>query len=341
MFRSARIKLTLAYVIIITVVTVIFSSVVYVNVNRFTQRALQMHERRVETRLREFPGGPMGLPDRFQAPFTQEAIAQVRRNTILLLVTANTTIIMLSGVFGYWFAGITLKPIEEMTKKQKKFVADAAHELKTPLTAIKTQLEVELRNKKFNLPKAKKLIGSTIEDVDSLTLLTNSLLKQSKYQDHKVQKEYETFNLKDLVEKATEKFRDKLSAKNIKIKVEVPDIKIKASKNSANELLTILLDNAIKFNKDGGSINITADKTAKEVEIKITDTGIGIDEEDVPNVFNRFFKADISRTKVEHDGFGLGLSIAKDIVESHGGHIYVESEKDKGSTFTVLLPQKT
>ncbi len=337
MFRSARIKLTLAYLIIMTAVTSIFSGIVYVNVDRFTQRALLLHERRVETRLRDFSDIPI-MPERFQTPFTEEAIEQVRQNTIVLLVTVNVIILALSGSFGYWFAGVTLKPIEEMTKKQKKFVADAAHELKTPLTAIKTQLEVNLRDKKLNVSGVRKLLRSTIEDVDSLTMLTNTLLAQSKFQDYEPEKEFEVFDLKTLVKKTTARFKEELKTKNITLSTNIPSLNIKASKSGLNELITILLDNAIKFNVEGGKIDISAEKTSDHVELRIADTGVGIEEKDLPRLFERFYKADLSRTKVDHDGFGLGLSIAKDITEAHKGTISVKSEKDKGTTFIVKLP---
>lgn len=337
MFKSARIKLTLSYIVIIMILTLSVSSIVYVNVNRFTQRALEIHERRVESRLREFPT-PSRLPVGFQAPFTEDAILQVRKNTIVLLATVNIVVLLIGGGFGYWFAGKTLKPIEEMADKQKKFVADAAHELKTPLTSIKTQLEVSLRDKKRDVNDTDKLLKSIIDDVDSLSLLTKSLLLQSKYQEvnHSVNKA--TFDVEELINEVVKKMKERLDSKNIRIALKLEAIELRANRNEIAELLIILLDNAVKFNKDKGTITITTKKIDNTLKIEISDTGIGIDDKDIPHVFDRFYKADSSRTKVEHDGFGLGLSIAKDIVNKYNGKITLSSNLDKGSTFTVMLP---
>lgn len=337
MFKFARIKLTAMYLLIIMVITLVFSSLVYINVNRYTQRALVMHDRRIESSLREFRSMP-NFPKHFQAPYTNEASEQVRKNTILLLVTLNTGILILSGIVSYWFAGITLKPIEEMTNKQKKFIADAAHELKTPLTVMKTQLEVNKRNKKLNLQGAKKLIDSTIDEVDSLTLLTNSLLKQSKYESNTNTKNYEAFEIKGLVTQVIKKFEPEINTKNITLTVNIENIKIKAQKDSIAELLTIILDNAIKFNKKNGNIDINIKKTGKNICLKIKNTGDYILAKDLPHIFDRFYKVDSSRTNSNQNGFGLGLSIAKGIVKAHKGKISVTSQKNKGTIFTIKLP---
>ncbi len=337
MFKSARKKLTLSYIGIIMTITLSFSSIVYVNVNRFTLRALEIHESRVENRLREFPRPPR-LPEGFQAPFTQEAILQIRKNTILLLISVNIVILLTVGGFGYWFAGRTLKPIEDMSDKQKKFIADAAHELKTPLTSIKTQLEVSLRNKKRDSSDTDKLLESVIEDVDSLAHLTNSLLVQSKYQENSQVDNKETFSIEALINEILNKLQNRIDSKNISVKTELADIELTANKKEITELVTILLDNAVKFNKESGTITISAKKLDGLLNIDIADTGIGMDAKDTPHIFDRFYKADTARTRVDHDGFGLGLAIAKDIVHRHNGKITLVSEINKGSTFTLTLP---
>jgi len=337
MFKSARIKLTTAYLLIIMLITLSFSSIVYINVNTFTQRALEQHDRRVEKRLEEYRR-PERLPPVFQKPFSEETLHQIRRNTIYLLMVLNIFVLITSGGIAYWFAGRTLKPIEEMTNKQKQFIADAVHELKTPLTAMKTTLEVNRRAKKLSKTQTQDLIDSIIEDIDSLALLTNNLLKQSKYQNFNTDIYQEQFNLKDAIKMALKKVKSEIDSKNLDVQLESKDINIKANKSGISEVITILIDNAIKFNKKNGSIRIKCEQGNKYVTLKITDTGIGIDKNDLPHIFDRFYKADSSRTKAEHEGFGLGLSIARNIVKAHKGAISVNSTKNKGSTFIVKLP---
>lgn len=338
MFKSARIKLTSWYLLIIMTVTLLFSTVVYTSVVNTAERALEMHERRMNMlRTGEMPRNPMP-PPRFQQQVTEETIQNVKQRTMTLLGAANLVILLVSGSLGYWLAGKTLEPIEQMTEKQKIFIADAAHELKTPLTSIKTHLEVNLRNKKLNLTEAKKIFSDTIEDIDSLTYLTNSLLAQSKHQNYNNGNDFEEFYLNEEARKIITKLKPKADQKKLFLNLKLEDVKIKADKKAVSELITILVDNAIKFNKEKGTVDIEIFKEKKCAVIKIQDTGIGIEKKDLPHIFDRFYKASSSRSKVEHDGFGLGLSIAKEITGRHKGKISVRSRKDEGTVFNVNLP---
>jgi len=336
MFKSARVKLTAYYLVIIMGITLFFSSVVYSTTISQTKRALEMQGRRMKNRIYNIP-----IPNQPLSPnepiIDPDTIEMIQRNTLLTLASINIFILVITGVGGYWLAGKTLKPIEEMVEKQKKFTADAAHELKTPLAAMKTNLEVNLRDKKISLDKTKEIMKNTVKDIDSLTLLTNSLIKQSKYQNQKLN-DKEVFELKKLAENVVRKLEPKFKEKEINVNVEGEEIEIKANKESISELLTIFVDNAIKFNKEKGSIEIKIEKKTECAVIKIKDTGPGIGERDLPHIFDRFYKSDISRSKNERDGFGLGLSIAKEIAEAHNGKISVKSEKDKGTEFTIKLP---
>lgn len=343
MFKSARIKLTLSYILATMTISLSLSFIIIKGVDEFTQRALQMHEKRVENRLKEFrrqQNLPPNYPSsRFQEPITKETAEEIKKNTVSLLAVINLTFLIISGSLGYWFAGKTLKPIEDMTQKQKKFIADAAHEFKTPLAAVKSQIEVALRDKNFNLRKSKSLMQSVVEDVDSLSLLTNSLLEQSKYQDSNFKLKLENLKIAKLIEKTLEKFEPRIKHKKINLISNVDkNLTVKADHKSFLELLTILIDNAVKFCDREGDIDISANKENKYIVIKISNTGEVISQKDLPFIFDRFYKADTSRTKAEeHNGFGLGLSIAKEIVETHHGTITAESNKK--TIFTVKIPQ--
>src|SRR4030042_2622870 len=182
MFRSARIKLMSWYLAIIMAITLAFSSVVYFSVAQATERALEAQRRRVEIQVRRiYP--PVNLDAPRELPnFNIETLHEIRERTLVILGLVNIVVLVISGGVGYFLAGKTLKPIEEMLNKQKRFISDAAHELKTPLTAMKTDLEVTLRDKNFNPQKAKTAISDTIEEVDNLHKFVNKLLQQSKYQ---------------------------------------------------------------------------------------------------------------------------------------------------------------
>lgn len=337
MLKSARIKLTAWYLIIIMCITVSFSVVVYSGVVRSTERALGNYERGIEQR---FEVKFLPPPNNTQNLARLEMIKNVKANTTTLLFVVNIIILVVSGSISYFLAGITLEPIEKMLEKQKKFIADAAHELKTPLTSMKTQLEVGKKRNKFNTQESSKIIDSVIEDIDSLTVLTNKLLKASRYQTYDNKNGIEDFNIVEITNKVIEVMKQKATKQEINIlsNFTQDEILLRADKGAIKELITILLDNAVKFNKRKGTVEISVSKQDKKVEIKVKDTGMGISEKDLPFVFDRFYKVDNSRTRKISDGYGLGLSIAKEIVDLHKGSISVKSKLGEGSTFLVALP---
>ena len=334
MFKSARIKITAYYLLIIMAITFSFSAAAYRSTTRQMERALEMQERRVKNRFFNIPNPPFPPNEPI---IDKEIVKQIEKETLTRLLLINVLILIGAGIPGYWLAGKTLKPIEEMAEKQKKFTVDAAHELKTPLTAMKTNLEVNLRDKNLDLKKAKTVLEGTINDIDSLTLLTNSLILQSKYQNYKNGKR-DSINLKESAQNVIAKLEPIAKEKKIKINLDADEIKTQGDENFVRELLTILVDNAIKFSKKEGKIEISIKAKNNWAQISVKDNGIGIDEKDIPYIFDRFYKADTSRSKNEAPGFGLGLSIAKEIVEAHKGKISVKSKKGTGTEFLIKLP---
>lgn len=331
MFKHARIKLTAYYLLVIMFVTLSFSTIVYTSTTSHIQRGLEMQEKRIRNKIPPTPGFP-------KEPFLDnQIVSEIKRDTLITLLLINILILVVIGVPGYWLAGKTLKPIEEITDKQKRFIADAAHELKTPLTSLKTNIEVNLRNKNMGIKNARIVLEDTLKDVDYLNLLTNSLIKQSKYQ-NKSDLEKKGFEIKKTIGEIITRLTPKMKEKNIKVSITGEKLEIKANKESITELFTILIDNAIKFNKDSGKIEVTVKKINDRVVIVFKDTGEGINNEDLSKIFDRFYKTDASRSKNQVSGFGLGLSIAKEIVEAHDGNITVSSKKDEGSEFVINLP---
>lgn len=266
-----------------------------------------------------------------------EDLNQARQRVLLILIYANGAILIFSGLAGYFLAGRTLAPIEKAMEEQKRFVADASHELKTPLTALQTSIEVALRNKKIRLAGSKKVLKESLEDIDGLKRLTNSLLSLAKYQaDNNFT--FEKVSIKKLVDNAYKKVEPVAKENKVKVNIDAKDFKISANKESVEKLITILLDNAVKYTKKGGKVSVSVRRNKKHLIIKVTDTGIGIAKKDIPHIYERFYRVNTSRSKVDVAGFGLGLSMAKKIVEMHKGKIDVKSSPGKGSTFTIRLP---
>jgi len=212
-----------------------------------------------------------------------------------------------------------------MVDKQKEFVSNASHELRTPLTSLKTEMEVALRDKKLTLKDARSLLSSNLEDVDKIQKLSNYLLKLNRYErDDRIP--FARVDLKEVVTKAAGNFKYKF---NLSLQKSV----VKGSEDSLIDLVMVLLDNAIKYG-NGKKIEV---RTKKGGILEVIDHGMGIAKEDMPHIFERFYRADASRNKNKSESYGLGLSIAKSIVEMHKGTIEVKSKLGQGTTFRVTF----
>lgn len=344
MFHSARLKLTAWYLLIIMAISVSFSIVIYKVLVNEIERFAHSQRLRIERRFREGEFFPQELRYRGTLPsvpiMDPELIEEMKRRLIFMLIIVNGGILFVSGGLGFFLAGRTLKPIKEMMDEQNRFITDSSHELRTPLTSLKSAMEVNLRNKKLTLKDAKILVSESIGEVNKLQLLSDELLQLAQYQKPQTQIEFEKLSLPDVIQQAIKKVKLLAKQKNISIQEKIQDIEIEGNKDELVELFTILLDNAIKYSQEKKSIVVDSEKTDGSVNISIKDQGIGITKEDIPHIFDRFFRTDSARTKTDVQGYGLGLSIAKKIVDIHHGSITVESKLNQGSKFTIRLPLK-
>lgn len=340
MFKAAYLKLTAFYVLIIMVISIVFSVVLY-----------QISSAEINRGLNRQTSIIRNIPNNSHLPFPLDEIENARQQQInesngtleTQLIYFNILILVLSSAGAYIFARRTLKPLEEMVDAQNRFTADASHELKTPLTAMRSEIEVSLRDKKLSGEDAKKLLQSNLEEIAKLESLSNALLKLAKYDgDHK--HDFKETPLSEIVTEAYERVFGLADKKMIAISCH-PELdsgslktKVLGDKPSLVELFVILLDNAIKYSPEKSKVSIDISEEKKQVVIKIKDQGMGIKATDLPHIFNRFYRADQSRCKDKCEGYGLGLSIAKRIVDLHEGDITATSESNHGSEFTVKLP---
>ena len=266
-----------------------------------------------------------------------EILAEARNRLILNLFLINLGVLVVSGGAAYFLAGRTLKPIEEAVEDQKRFIADASHELRTPLTTMKTELEVNLRSKGLG-QESKKILGSNLEEVDKLAYLSDKLLRLSRYE----QKEGLTFSqvsLKEALEEAIKKLSGLTKSKKIEIVKNLEEVNIQGDFAALAEGFGTILDNAVKYSPKESKVNVDLQSKGGYAVVKIQDFGVGIKNSELPHIFDRFYRADTSRTKEKVEGFGLGLSIAKAAIEKHSGKIEVESTPGTDTTFTVELPR--
>lgn len=336
MFRSARITLTLWYVIIAAVITAFFSALIYDGITSEFERGLQRERIRIEQGLMPVPGQSVNRvyirqPD-------PALMAEVRQRILMRILLVDSVIVAIAALSGFFLAGRTLKPIKEMVDKQNRFISDASHELRTPLTAARTSLEVGIRDKQLSLPEAKELLDSTLDDVKNIQHLSDNLLTLAQFQNGNKQSKFEEVSIQQIIEKARKQVSSLAKQKNIEITIEKSDHLIEGNTGALKELFVILLDNAIKYSQPDKQITITAKRLDGHVEIKVIDQGEGIAAKDLPFIFDRFYRTEDSRTRSETTGYGLGLSIAQKIIEEHAGTMQVKSKVEEGTTFIVKLP---
>ncbi len=326
MFTKARLKLTAWYLLIIMLVSVAFSVAIY--------QVLSSELSRVERiqRLRQ-------LERRFQPAIDPEVMEEEKNRLKVILILINLGVLSIAGIAGYFLAGRTLQPIKQMVEEQNRFITDASHELRTPITTMKTEIEVNLRDKKIS-KESKKLLQSNLEEVNHLQLLSDNLIRLTQYQKSNHNINFDDVSIKEITSEAIKKVATLAKHKHIKIQKSVKEVVFKGDRQSLIEMLVIFLDNAIKYTKKNTTVSLIAKAVDGDLLITIGDQGIGIESRDLPFLFDRFYRVDKSRTKSDVEGFGLGLSIAKQIIEKHGGRINVESTLNKGTTFTVILPVK-
>jgi signal transduction histidine kinase len=339
MFHSARMSLTIWYVLILTIITTLFSIGLYrvssIEIDRIAKINQQRMQRWIELGL------PIPEERRLKnlLPFQDpELIEETKKRIAQQLILIDAVILALAGVGSYLLAGKTLKPIEEMLTDQKQFISDASHELKTPLTALKTSFEVYLRNTKRTRKDADTIMSESIEDVDRMTTLTDHLLTHAILE----QKQFtasQKVALHEIVENAIKTTTPLAQKKELAIELHNKTAYVIGDETMLTRMCVALLDNAIKYTPEKKQIIISITNEKKCVKLSLTDQGIGISKSSLPHIFDRFYRADQSRTKKEVTGFGLGLSIVKQIVDAHHGQIHVQSTQNKGSTFTVRLPR--
>lgn len=339
MFHSARLKLTLWYLGILMTVSVLFSIVIYrmvvVEVVRFEAFQRSRSEARIGQMFMPFRGG--GLSPRL--PVNEELIEETKQRIAMIILVLNGSIFLAGGGLAYILAGKTLDPIQGMMESQKQFIGDASHELKTPLTSLRIASEVFLRDKSPTVQDAKVLIQDNLSEIDGMQSLLETLIQMNKLEyDRKEIVLNEHVFIEKIVAKTLQTVSAHASSKSITINHTVHNQKVVGSELLLVKLLTILLDNAIKYSAVLGKIEIYTTTHNSHLVLGITDHGMGIDHKDIPHIFTRFYRADSARTRTgESGGYGLGLSIAQKIADMHGTKIHVKTEKGIGSTFSVSL----
>lgn len=322
-FKKATIKLTAYYMAGVFIVLTIFNLMVYI---LFTNSiSIGDNENKEYTSL-----------ERSNHELGESGIKEMQDHLINILLTSDAMILFLTLVVAYASSKRTLYPLEVAYKKQARFVADAAHELRTPLSVMKAGFEVILRSDRKGSEYI-KFIKESLEEVERLTTLSNDLLFLA-HNDNKKNHLLSPISLGELYKRQVSIMQAYANTKNVSIEDKIEDDStILGNQDDLTRLFINLLKNAIDYNKEGGKVTISLKKKDDNIILSIEDNGIGIEKKDLDQIFERFYKADNSRTQ-NSSSTGLGLSIVKEIVDEHEGTIEVDSIPSKGTTFTIILP---
>lgn len=326
LFESATVKLTLCYVAIITAICLLFSIMVYqVTVGEVEQRLTRYEQQTQRSLPRD---EPLPLPG---SSIRTAELQSAKGNVIIILLYTNLAILLSGGVISLWFAKRTLRPISELHDQQSQFISDASHELRTPLAAMTTEIEVALRDQTLTKADMRQLLASNLEEVNRLTSLTQTLLVLSRTDSRDLP--FAPFSLNDSVTRVVDRFDPQHQQINL-TSFAHPDI-VDGHQASIEELVSVLVDNAMKYGDSAIPVSISVRKKGVFAVFDITNHGATIPTEHLAHIFDRFYRADSSRTG--KNGYGLGLALAKRISDLHAAHLTVKSV-DNVTTFCFTLP---
>lgn len=330
-------RLAGVYLTILMIISLFFS----INVYQLSVQELDRGLRRPgpNSAINRLPADSLGRNTLNSFLAEQEAQYDAAQQRILQrLIVVNLIILAWGGVLSYYFAARTLRPIEEAHEAQSRFTADASHELRTPLAAMRAENEVALMDPKLTVKKAKQVLESNVEELAKLTELSAGLLRLAQVEKSGLAKKRVTIDT--VIQPAIDRVIPLAEKKNILIHGTVEQGKLLVNADSASlvEAFVIILDNAVKYSPSKTEVTVTIETVNRDIVVRIADQGIGIKATELQHIFERFYRADSSRSKQEVTGYGLGLAIAKQIVQLHGGKLSVTSQPAKGSVFSVTLP---
>ena len=332
-FFSARLKLTEFYLLILIVLSLVLTFT-FMGLARTTfDHANQGDRGVVKEIINNYYSVPV-QPNYFNNYQAQQS-NRVHRDLLEDVIVINIFALVIGGLISYWYAGKALKPIEEAHNAQARFASDASHELRTPLAALRLENEIFLHQKDATLSETKDLIKSNLEEAQRLESLADSLLALTQY--NNIRLTLQPVKLSQVIDRASENTAKSAQSKHITLSLDVAaSAKVLGQSESLVQLVTIIVDNAIKYSPARTTIYIHAVKDGDKYHLSIRDEGPGISEDDLPLIFNRLYRGDKSRsTKVA--GYGLGLSLAKEIVKANKASIMVRNYPEGGAQFVITL----
>ena len=265
-------------------------------------------------------------------------VRETVRTLALVLGPIGLGALALAAAGGLFMSRRAMRPVQDAFDRQRTFIADASHELKTPLTLIRADAEVLLRG--MTNPDDRELVEDLLGETDRMSAVLSDLLILARLDAGKLAVAREIFDLGATVAETAERFGARANARDVRLEVRsTGELPVRGDPQRTAQILAALLDNALRFTPPGVGVEVSARAQDGRACATVTDTGPGIAPEHLPRVFDRFYRAEASRTRSEAGGgTGLGLSIARELARAQGGELTAANAPDGGARFTLSLP---
>lgn len=317
-------RLALSYLVVIMAMSLCFSAAIYIILSSHLNRPLP-------------PPRSTTMPYQQPSALFEERIArrdaETRMSVLGSLAILNIVVAAGGAVLSYYLARRTLRPIETAMTAQTQFISDASHEIRTPLTVLQTSNEVALRKRKISEEKARDVFERNIIEIEKLRGLTDALLSLATTE--QTDEQTRPIQLDTFLSETVARIQPLAARKKCTVTVAAPPQTITTHPVVLEQILLILLDNAIKYSPAQSDITTTGKIQNNTTVIAVHDHGIGISKKDQAHIFDRFYRADTARTRTATSGHGLGLAIAKQLADRYGYTISCSSKTGRGSVFVV------
>jgi len=258
----------------------------------------------------------------------------------LSLIVLYLVLMLVFGFLARYFANRSIRPMAEAWESQQQFIADASHELKTPMSTLNTNLDILYASQEDTVKEQIKWLDNSKKVLARITVLIKDMLELAKIEQLDEMPDISSVDVRELFDAVIDYFSPAANAKQIEIVEDIQaELDFYSNHNMIQQVIEALLDNAVKYTNEGGQINICSSLQKNSLSVKIKNTGPGIAPVDINKIFNRFYRGDKARV-YDEGSYGLGLSISKSAVQRLGGAITVESNTEV-TTFTLKIPNKT